>query len=239
MILAAGEGTRLRPLTLDTPKVLLLVSGEPLIDYTLRWLKHHGVDEVAINVHHLAAAVCSYLGDGAHLGMKIVYSHEKTLLGTAGGVKRMAPFFDGAFVVVYGDVLTDLDLSSMFRFHHDRKAVATLAILNIQNPWEVGVVEMDNESRITGFTEKPPRGSEKSNLSSGGVYILEKKVLDHVPAEGFCDFAYDVFPRLINLRLPMYGYHLKNGDYLLDIGTAEKYKQANLDTKDKYEKWPL
>jgi len=195
MILAAGEGTRLRPLTLNTPKVLLPVSGAPLIDYILRWLKHHGISEVAVNVHHLATAVCSYLGDGAHLGMKIVYSHEKTLLGTAGGVKRMKNFFDGSFVVVYGDVLTDLDLSSMHRFHQDRKAVATLAIREMPNPWEVGVVEMDNGSRITGITEKPPRGSEKTNLSSGGIYILEKKVLDHVPSEGFSDFAYDpAFP---------------------------------------------
>jgi len=239
MILAAGEGTRLRPLTLTEPKVLLPVSGVPLIEYTLRWLKHYGITEVAINLHRLAARVQSSLGDGTRFGMKIVYSREKTLLGTAGGVKKMESFFESPFTVVYGDVLTDLDLSVMLAFHRHRQAVATLAVREMPNPWEVGVVEMDNESRITGFIEKPPRGSEKSNLSSGGIYILEKRVLDYVPEEGFCDFAYDVFPRLIELGLPMYGYHLKNGDYLLDIGTAEKYKQANLDMKDRIEKWPM
>ncbi len=229
MILAAGEGTRLRPLTSDTPKVLLPISGVPLIEYTLRWLKHHGISEVAINVHHLASKVHSFLGDGARFGMKFLYSQEETLLGTAGGVKRMEAFFDSPFVVVYGDVLTDLDLSSMSRCHQDRKAVATLAVLEIPNPWEVGVVETDNEGRITGFTEKPSRGLEKGNLSSGGVYILEKKVLNYIPNEGFCDFAYDVFPRLIKLGLPLYAYHLEDDDYLLDIGTAEKYNQANQD----------
>jgi len=239
MILAAGEGTRLRPLTLTEPKVLLPVSGVPLIEYTLRWLKRYNITEVAINLHHLAAKVQSSLGNGARFGMKIVHSTEETLLGTAGGVKRMENFFDGPFVVVYGDVLTDLDISAMYRFHRDRKAVATLAVREMPNPWEVGVVEMNDESRITGFIEKPPRGSEKNNLSSGGVYILEKRVLDYVPEEGFSDFAYDVFPRLIELGLPMYGYHLKDGDYLLDIGTAEKYKQANLDMKDRIEKWPM
>lgn len=239
MILAAGEGTRLRPLTLTEPKVLLPVSGVPLIECTLRWLKHYGITEVAINLHRLAARVQSSLGDGTRFGMKIVYSREKTLLGTAGGVKKMESFFESPFTVVYGDVLTDLDLSVMLAFHRHRQAVATLAVREMPNPWEVGVVEMDNESRITGFIEKPPRGSEKSNLSSGGIYILEKRVLDYVPEEGFCDFAYDVFPRLIELGLPMYGYHLKNGDYLLDIGTAEKYKQANLDMKDRIEKWPM
>ncbi len=238
MILAAGEGTRLRPLTLTEPKVLLPVSGVPLIEYTLRWLKHYGITEVAINLHHLTARVQSRLGDGARLGMKIVYSLEEKLLGTAGGVKKMASFFDSPFAVVYGDVLTDLDLGAMLKFHRDRRAVATLAIREMPNPWEVGVVEVDGGGRILGFTEKPPRGSEKSHLSSGGVYILEKKVLDYVPEEGFCDFAYNVFPCLIELGMPLYGYHLKNGDYLLDIGTAEKYKQANLDMKDRAEKWP-
>ena len=231
MILAAGEGTRLRPLTLTTPKVLLPISGVPLIEYTLRWLKHHGISEVAINVHHLASEIRGFLGDGARFGMKVLYSQEKTLLGTAGGVKRMEAFFDSPLVVVYGDVLTDLDLSSMAGFHRDRGAAATLAVLDIPNPWEVGVVETDSEGRITAFTEKPPRGSEKSNLSSGGVYILEKKVLDYIPDEGFCDFAYDVFPRLIDTGLPLYAYHLEDDDYLLDIGTAEKYNRANQDIK--------
>ncbi len=238
MILAAGEGTRLRPLTLTEPKVLLPVSGVPLIEYTLRWLKHYGITEIAINLHHLAARVQSRLGDGASFGMRIVYSLEESLLGTAGGVKKMASFFDSPFAVIYGDVLTDLDLTAMYRFHQDREAMATVAIREMPNTWEVGVVEVDGEGRILGFTEKPPRGSEKSHLSSGGVYILEKQVLDYVPEEGFCDFAYDVFPRLIELGLPMYGYHLQNGDYLLDIGTAEKYKQANMDMKDRAEKWP-
>ena len=148
MILAAGEGTRLRPLTLETPKALLPIRGRPLIEHQLFWLNHHGIREVAINLYHLGNKIKDHLGDGSRFGMKICYSPEETLLGTAGGVKRIEHFFNDTFVVVYGDILTDFDLSDMVKFHREKKAVATLAIFEAPNPWEVGVVELNKEGRI-------------------------------------------------------------------------------------------
>lgn len=231
MILAAGEGMRLRPLTLETPKVLLSVGEKPLIGYTLSWLKNYGITEVAINLHHMGEKIKEFLGDGSRFGMKVSYSPEETLLGTAGGVKRMEHFFNGAFAIVYGDILTDFDLRDMIRFHSKKEAIATLAVLEILSPWEVGIVEMNHEGRILSFVEKPPRGSEISNLGSGGVYVLEKEILNYMPSEGYADLAYDVFPKLIEGNLPVYGYVLKPEDYLIDIGTMDKYHKANEDIK--------
>lgn len=232
MILAAGEGTRLRPLTLEIPKVLFTIGGRPLIQHQLAWLRSHGIREVAINLHHLGEKIKEFVGNGSRYDMKICYSPEDTLLGTSGGVKRMEQFFDGTFVVVYGDVLTNLDLSNMVDFHQEEDAVATLAIFEAANPWEVGVVEMDGKGRIQGFEEKPQSrvpSAQSRVLASGGVYVLEKQVLGYIPSQGFSDFAYDVFPKLIEFGLGVYGYVLRPEDYLLDIGTWDRYRRANED----------
>ncbi len=218
---------RLRPLTLHTPKVLLPVDGRPIIEHTILWLKSHGITEIAINVRHLANSVMDYLGDGDHLGVKIEYSIEKDLLGTAGGVKKMESFLGDTFVVVYGDIYTDFDLSEMINLHHERKAIATLAVFEVDKPWEVGVVTQDEDGLITGFIEKPPRGSEKGNLASGGIYVLDKKTLGYIPGRSCRDFGRNVFPKLTKHKLPTYGYLLKGDDYLIDIGTLENYEKAN------------
>lgn len=234
MILAAGEGTRLRPLTQQTPKVLLPIRGIPLIQYTLGWLKSHGICEVAINLHHLGDKIKDFLGDGCRFGVRIHYSLEEKLLGTAGGVKKMEKFFDSTFVVVYGDILTDFDLSAMVDFHKQNKAFATLALFESPNPREVGVVEMDEDGRISRLVEKPKSpipSPQPPTLANGGIYVLEKGVLDYVPSECFCDFGYDILPKLTDLSLPLYGYPLKPEDYLLDIGTVDKYHKANEDIK--------
>jgi len=230
MLLAAGEGTRLRPLTLEMPKVLLPIGGQPLIEYQLSWLKHHGIQEVAINLYHRGNKVKDFLGDGSHFGVKIFYSTEEKLLGTAGGVKRMEHLFHNTFAVVYADVLTNFNLSAMVKFHQEKQAAATLVIFEAPNPTEVGVVEMSPEGRILSFVEKPKAANlELQSLASGGVYVLEKEVLNYIPPQGFSDFAYDIFPKLLELSLPIYGYALKSQDYLIDIGTIEKYNQANKD----------
>ena len=234
MILAAGEGTRLRPLTLETPKPLLPVAGIPLIEYILVWLKSHGISEVAVNLHHKGDMIKRFLGDGHQLGVKIVYSEEEMLLGTAGGVKKMEGFFDGAFVVFYGDNLTDFDLSAMLRFHRQKNAMVTLAIFEPPNPSEVGVVQMNGDERILALVEKPhiSHGRVRSPvLANGGVYVLEQKVFEFIDGNIFADFASDVFPRLISSDLPVYGFKLKPDDYFIDIGTLTKYNQANEDVE--------
>jgi NDP-sugar pyrophosphorylase family protein len=232
MILAAGEGTRLRPLTLETPKVLLPVGGIPLIEHTLTWLKSHGILGVAINLYYQDEKIRDLLGDGSRFGMKIHYSSEETLLGTAGGAKKMESFFDNTFAIVYGDNLADFDLSDMIKFHRKRKAIATLVIFEAPNPREVGVVKMNHEGRILSFIEKPKSltpSPQSPVLGSGGIYVLEKEVLCYIPDQGFSDFAYDVFPKLIKLGLPVYGFKLKPEYHLIDIGTLEKYQKANKD----------
>lgn len=231
IVLAAGEGTRLRPLTMETPKVLLPVDGVCLMEHTLNWLKGHGISEVAINLYHLGEKIRDFLGDGSRFGMKISYSPEATLLGTAGGVKKMESSFSNTFIVVYGDVLTTFDLGAMLRFHKAKSSLATLAIGRVSNPWDFGIVEMNAEGRILGFVEKPPRGTEKGNLGNSGVYIFETGIFSYIPDRGAADFAYDVFPRLVASGLPAYGYLLKPEDYFIDIGTIERYYQANEDAK--------
>jgi len=149
MILAAGEGTRLRPLTLETPKVLLPVGGRPLIEHTLAWLRSHGIREIAINLYHLGDKIKDFLGDGSHFGVKISYSEEEKLLGTAGGAKRMAHLLlpnpqspipspqsptPSPFVVIYGDVLTNFNLTAMLQFHREKSALATLALFRVPSP---------------------------------------------------------------------------------------------------------
>lgn len=232
MILAAGEGTRLSPLTAQTPKVLLELGGKPLICHTLNWLKSHSISQVVINIHHLGERIKDFLGDGSSYGLKISYSEEQTLLGTAGGVKKMESFFDGTFVVIYGDILTDFDLSAMIRFHQKNMSVATLALWEVANTWEVGIVQMDSNGMLKKFIEKPSKGSGFGNLASGGIYVMEKEILSTIPGHSFCDFAYDVFPRLIDDGMPIYGYALGTQDYLIDIGTHEKYRQADNDVKE-------
>ena len=229
MILAAGKGTRLGQLGKTIPKVLLPVGGEPLLGHTFRWLKGHGISAVALNVNHHHQQVIDYVGDGTRLGIPACFSHEDTLLGTAGGVKKMEHFFDDTFVVVYGDILVDFDLRAMVQFHNDKKSSATLALIKVADPSGFGIVETDTDRRITGFVEKPAPGTTSSRLANAAVYILEKQVLDYVQGDSFCDFGFNVFPQLLQADIPMYGYALGNSEYFMDLGTPEKYRKANED----------
>ena len=231
MILAAGEGTRLRPLTLETSKVLLPMGEVPLIEHQLCWLKSHGISQVAINLYHMGDSIKDFLDNGSRFGMKIIYSPEETLLGTAGGVKRMNQFFNETFVVLYGDNLTEFDLSAMIEFHQEKNAMATLAVFKVPNPWEVGIVKMAKNARILSLMEKPPLDLRLGNWANGGIYVFEKEVLSYIPSQDFSDFACDVFPKLINLGLPIYGFKLKPEDYFIDIGTLDQYQKANNDVK--------
>ncbi len=234
MVLAAGESTRLRPLTLQTPKVLLPIGGIPLIQHILAWLKKHGISQVVVNLHHFGDKIKGFVDDGSRFGVKVTYSEEETLLGTAGGVKRMEYFFQGTFVVFYGDIFTNFDLSAMIQLHREKKAIATLAVFEVPNPLEVGVLEMNGDGRISRLIEKPrfPVLSLQSpTLVNGGVYVLEREVLDYIPSQGFFDFGHDIFPKLIELGLFVQGYVLKPEDYLIDIGTVDKYHKANEDVK--------
>lgn len=231
MILAAGEGSRLRPLTSEIPKSLLPVGDTQIIVHQLRWLRIHGVSEVAINLHHFGEKIQNELGDGSQFGMRIYYSHEEELLGTAGGVKKMEYLFNDTFFIIYGDIYTILNLSEMAEVHIQKKALITVALFNTLKPWEVGIVEINDDYKLLSFTEKPPKGTEKGNLSNGGIYIVEPGIFNYIPEATHYDFGHNVFPQLMAEDIPVYGYVLRPGDYLIDIGTIENYRQVNEDIK--------
>jgi dTDP-glucose pyrophosphorylase/phosphoheptose isomerase len=226
MILAAGEGTRLRPLTEHCPKPMLPIGGRPLLEYLLKLLRSHGVKEVAINLHHRPETVTSHFGDGSTLGMRIVYSHEEELLGTAGALRRMASFLDDTFLVLFGDVLTNADFTSLAEFHRWRSAVATTALHRVEDPSRAGLVDASPDGRIFRFGEKPPRSRRFTNLACAGLYVFEPSILNEIPEDRPSDLGRDLIPRLIDKGLPVYG--LEGVGHVLDIGSPERYALAQL-----------
>ncbi len=228
MILAGGMSTRLYPLTKQVPKPIVPVVGEPISGHVMRWLSSFGYDEVAINVFYLADLVQATFGDGNRYGAKLHYLRERELTGSAGALKQMEGWFDGTFVVVGCDDLTDADLASLVRFHKARGALATIGLLEVDEVDQYGVVILDEHGRITGFQEKPAKGTEKSKLANTGIYVFEPAIFDRIPANTFYDFGKQVFPELVADGLPFYGMELK-GAYWRDIGTPEEYRRATDD----------
>ena len=221
LILSAGEGSRLRPLTLTRPKPMLPVAGRPLLEHIVMLLRHHGVTQQAINLHYKPEAILSHFGNGQSWGVQIIYSYEEQLLGSAGAAKKLAWFFDQTFVVFYGDLYTELNLRSLMDFHRRHGAPATVALYQVPNPTACGIVELDKGQRIRRFVEKPEPDQVFSNLANAGVYILEPAVLSLVPPGIPFDFGHNLFPALLDLDLPVMGFPIQ--EPLIDIGTPEKY----------------
>jgi len=228
MILAAGEGTRLRPHTLTVPKPMLPVAGRPTIEWIVLWLRHFGIRDIVINLHHQPGPVLKYFGDGSALGVKITFSAEDAILGTAGGVKKVGSLFKEPFVVVYGDVLTDMDLCALMEFHaaRDSQAHVTLSLYSAPNPWECGIVAVDHNHRVTRFVEKPPRDQVFSNLTNAGILVIDPPILEHIPSTGFSDISHDLLPKLLRSDVPIYAQPMEKEVYLIDIGTPEKYERV-------------
>ncbi len=227
MILAAGEGTRLRPLTLTLPKPMVSIVGVPLLARTLTWLSGQGVTECAINLFHRPQIIPDTFG-AEYLSIRLHYFFEDTLRGTAGGVKAAAALFqDAPFFVIYGDNLIHADLGKLWDFHQARGGVGTVALFEHPNPTAAGIVGLDAENRITRFVEKPPPDQIFSNWANAGVYALNPSVLDAIPENAPSDFGRDIFPRLLADGNALYGTPL--GGYLQDTGTPQSYRQANWD----------
>lgn len=227
LVLAAGAGTRLRPFTLDRPKPMVPIGGRPLLEHTIRLLKAHGVDEIAINLHHCPDVIPAYFGDGRRWGVRLFYSHENPILGTAGAARRLQHFLDRTFLVVYGDVLTDIDLGRFVRAHQSHAAIATLALQSVADPTNKGVVELGPDGMIVRFVEKPTPGTTTSSLVNLGIYVLEPTALDPIPPDTFFDFGYDLFPLLLRQGHRLAGWILDG--YAIDVGTLESYAQAEAD----------
>lgn len=227
IILAAGAGTRLRPLTDTCPKPMLPIAGRPLLARTLDWLQEYGVREVALNLHHLPAIIQQGLGDGSAWGMRLHYSYEPTLLGTAGAVLAIAEqlpgWLDETFLLVYGDMLLQIELDSLVQLHQRQHAVLTLALKETTVTHTQGMVEVDKDGRILQFVEKPSSWN-KGNLANAGLYLCEPSILNYI-RPGISDFGYDVIPTLIKSNEPVYGQRVAGT--LLDIGTPAAYAQAH------------
>jgi len=227
MVLAAGVGSRLDPLTRNVPKPMVPVVNKPVMSYILELLQRHGFDEIVINLHYLGDQIESYFGDGASLGVRITYIREEKLHGTAGSVKRAQEFFDGTFLVIGGDDLTDLDLTRMLKFHRDKRSLATIALSLVDDPAEYGIALLNERGRIIRFMEKPRGEAIFSNAANTGVYIFEPEIFDLIPAGQFYDFGKDLFPLLLSLRKPFYGY--LTSSYWRDIGSLQEYREAHYD----------
>jgi mannose-1-phosphate guanylyltransferase len=228
MLLAAGLGTRLRPLTYELPKPMVPILGRPVMEHIMRLLARHGFDDVVANLHYFPDLIRDTFGDGSRQGIKLVYSYEEELLGTAGGVRNVRDHFGGeTFLVISGDALTDIDLTAFYNAHKEKGATATLALKRVDDPSQLGVVIIDDDGRIQGFQEKPAPGEELSNLGSCGIYMFEPEIFDYFPEKKFVDWAQDVFPVLLDQGVGFCGHEI--AEYWNDVGSFEEYRQGNFD----------
>ncbi len=227
MILAAGLGTRLRPLTEEISKPMVPIVNRPVMEHIVDLLSRHGFEELYVNLHYHPDVITNHFGDGGSWGLSITYSYEEELMGTAGGVKKLEEKLGGdTFLIISGDALTDLDLSALVAFHKQHKCIATLVVTPVSDPSKYGVVIMEEGGRITGFQEKPSREEAKSFVANSGIYVFEPEVLEMIPA-GFYDFGTQLFPRFLEEGIEFYGY--QHEDYWNDVGSLEEYKEGNFD----------
>jgi len=230
MILAAGLGTRLRPLTNTIPKPLLPVGGTPLIVWNLLLLKRHGFHDVVINLHHLGPMIEQTVGNGSKFGLRIIYSQEPVILGTGGGIKQVEPYFSGEPVLVLnGDTLVELDLDALYAFHRANKAAATLVLREDPDAARWGLVEVGAEYRIVRITGKGlSTPVPTAPRMFAGIHILSPRLLREVP-KGVASSIIDPYVAAIARGEAVLGYDLKS--YWSDIGTAERYAQAEQDVR--------
>jgi len=227
VIMAGGEGSRLRPLTIRRPKPMVPVVDRPAIVHIIELLKRHGITEVVITLQYLAAVIQEHLGDGSTFGMKIHYTVEESPLGTAGSVRLGREWLDDTFMVISGDALTDFDLTAAVQYHTQRKSTATIVLKRMPNPLEYGVVIIDDDGRVRQFQEKPSWGEVFSDTVNTGIYILEPKIFDYYEDEQVFDFSSQLFPILLEKNDPMFGY-VADG-YWCDIGSIPDYMTASAD----------
>jgi len=222
MVLAAGLGTRLRPLTYEITKPMVPVLDRPVMEHIVELLERHGFDEVIANLHYFPDSIREYFGE------RLSYRFEEELLGTAGGVRGCAEFFgDEPFLVISGDALTDIDLGAFVSRHREAGGVATLAVKQVADTREYGVVLHDREGRITGFQEKPAPEEALSDLGNCGIYMFDPKIFDYFPSRPFVDWAQDVFPVLLENDVPFHIHEVH--EYWNDVGSLSELRQGTFD----------
>lgn len=227
VIMAGGEGTRLRPLTSNQPKPMMPIINKPVMEHIVNLLKKHNITDIVATLSFLPPLVKNYFGDGTDLGVHISYVTEEAPLGTAGSVKNVEKYLNETFVVISGDALTDVDLTKAISFHRSKKALATLVLKSVENPLQFGVVVTNKEGRIQRFLEKPTWGQVFSDTVNTGIYILEPQILKHIPAGEQFDFSHDLFPKLLKARRRLFGYVAEG--YWWDVGNLEQYLKVQHD----------
>jgi NDP-sugar pyrophosphorylase family protein len=224
LVLAAGLGTRLGPLTRNVPKPMLPLGGKPLLEWIIRLLHQHGIVDVALNLHHKPDVTLRHFGSGEAWGMRLRYSYEATLLGSAGtALRQLAWVYPDPFLVYYGDVYSDVDLSALIERHLAGGPLATIAVHRVDDPARCGIVEFEPDGRVKRFVEKPAADQIFSNWANSGVYVLQPEVLRYV-SDIPSDFGTDVFPRLLEAGQRIQAHPIT--DTVIDIGTPENYQRA-------------
>ena len=230
VIMAGGEGTRLRPLTCDSPKPMAPLCGRPVLEYILDLLEKHGICDAAVTLRYIPSAITAHFGEG-YGGMRLCFSEEDKPLGTAGSVRLAADTqwgdSDDDVLVISGDALTDIDLTEACAFHRSHQAAVTLVVTRVEDPREYGLVECGRDGRITGFVEKPGWGQATTDLANTGIYILSPEALQAIPPDKNYDFAKDLFPQLLRDGMPLYAY--ETADYWCDIGDLDTYLSCQRD----------
>jgi mannose-1-phosphate guanylyltransferase len=222
MVLAAGLGTRLRPLTYEITKPMVPVLDRPVMAHILDLLDRHSFDETIANLHYFPDSIRE------HFGERLAYRYEPELLGTAGGVRACAEFFgDDSFLVISGDALTDIDLTALAARHREASGIATLAVKKVPDTREFGVVLHDREGRITGFQEKPAPEEALSDLGNCGIYVFTPEIFDYFPQRPFVDWAQDVFPALLSGDVPFHIHEIR--EYWNDVGSLGELRQGTFD----------
>lgn len=227
LILAGGKGTRLRPLTMHTPKPIVPIANQPFLLYQLELLKRADVRDVILSLSYQPQKIEDKIGDGSDYNVRVSYTVEASPLGTAGAYRNAATLISESTVVFNGDVLTDIDLNDVIRFHRERQAAATIVLAPVPNPTAYGLVETEKDGRVRRFLEKPEPEDVTCDTINAGIYILEPRVLDYVPEGEPFMFEYGVFPQLLERKEPFFAYIWRG--YWRDIGTASSYLQANMD----------
>ena len=239
MVLAAGLGTRLRPITYAMPKPMVPVLNRPVMEHIVRLLARHGFTEAIANLHWFPETIEGHFGDGSGFGVDLTYSREERLLGTSGGVRNAAGFLGDSFLVISGDALTDIDLRAMQAFHESHGGIATLATKRVEDTSQFGVAITGEDGRIQGFQEKPDPAEALSDLANCGIYMFRSEIFDYFPDPGtsaaagpddpdsFADWAMDVFPALMEADVPFYSHEIDG--YWNDIGNLDELRAGNLD----------
>ncbi|HEV7537060.1 MAG TPA: NDP-sugar synthase, partial [Acidimicrobiia bacterium] len=230
VVMAGGEGTRLRPLTSNQPKPMMPMANRPLMEHVVRRLAFHGFDDIVVTVAFLASHIRNYFGDGSELGVAMRYATEETPLGTAGSVRNAAAELDDTFMVISGDVLSDIDLGSVVKAHRSSGALATIALRRVENPVDFGIVITSADGWVERFLEKPTWGQVFSDTINTGIYVLEPEILDLIPEHEPVDFSEAVFPAALKRGLAIQG--LVVDGYWEDVGTVDAYHRAHRDVLD-------